>query len=170
MSKKDLIRLLIKIAGIILFFNYLSSFISQVALFIITFEWSSFLLLLVSTLITISLVVILIFYPDKVINLLRLDKGFDDERVTFNFQHAEAVVGIIILALGGIFILNNIAPLMVEIGYRIQTSVDSNQFLSSMPTPNDKRLYISIIEIGIGYLLMSNYKLLAQILTSKKRD
>ena len=170
MSKKDLIRLLIKIAGIILFFNYLSSFISQVTLFIITFEWSSFLFLLVSTFITVSLVIILIFSPDKVINFLKLDKGFDDDRVTFNFQHTETAVGIVILTLGGILIVNNIAPLMVEIGYRIQTSVDNNQFLSSMPTPNDKRLYISIIEIGIGYLLMSNYNLLAQILTSKRRN
>lgn len=170
MSKKDLIRLLIKIAGIILFFNYLTTFISQVTLFIITFEWSSFLLLLASTSISVFLVIILIFSPDKVINFLKLDKGFDDEKVTFNFQHTETAVGIIILTLGGILIINNIAPLIVEIGYRIQTSVDNNQFLSSMPTPNDKRLYVSIIEIGIGYLLMSNYKLLAQILTSKRRN
>lgn len=169
MTKKDFIRLLIKLLGVLVLFNSLFTIVVQSA-FIFGNGLEMFLWLIVLIIIAIGFSSWLIFYPDTIINLFRLDKGFDDNHVKIDQLKAEQLMSIAVLVIGGLFILNSFSPLLVDIGYRIQASVNGNQLFSTFTEWDNKSLFIHIIQLCAGYLLITNYNRVTHFLISKNEN
>ena len=60
-----------------------------------------------TVLIIVLLFVFLIYMPDKVIGLLNLDKGFDDDRIDFQSLSQEGILNLAVIIVGGLVLLEN---------------------------------------------------------------
>ena len=156
MTKKDFFRVLIKLLGL---YWLLKIFNSLLTLFNYLFYQSSLagavgvvIVIIVSYLI----IKFLILKPDVIIQLLNLDKGFDDERMDFkNFN----IIGIIQLAIiftgGYLFIIN--LPSFIK--YTITAFQDAVSSDIGREINNNYKMFwlVSTLKIGVGYLLIANY-------------
>ena len=79
MTKKDLLRIILKITGLYFLITIVFFQIPSFLVFIKTIPVISLLVAFVVLLIIAAIFTALIFKPDFVINLLKLDKGFDDD-------------------------------------------------------------------------------------------
>src|SRR5690606_14931598 len=62
----------------------------------------------VAVFVVIGLFVLLVLRPDKVVSLLRLDKGFDDDRIEVGNLKSSDILKLGIFIIGGLLILDNI--------------------------------------------------------------
>ncbi|PXV69138.1 hypothetical protein CLV62_101407 [Dysgonomonas alginatilytica] len=171
MTKKDFIRLLIKLMGILVLLNSLPLFIGQFAFYSRAEGWNMILYMALVLILTIAFSVWLIFYPDSIIKFFKLDKGFDDDQIKLDQLKSEKLISIAVLVIGGMFILNSLAPLLVEIGQKIYASVAEGQ--SIFPTfeeSDNTRLYTNIIELCLGCFLITNYQKMTHLLASKNKE
>jgi len=94
MTKKDLFRLIIKIFGLYFVISSLFSIIPFNIEFLTTqiysnapFDYANGIWMIVNIAWIILLFVLLIYKPDIILKWLKLDKGFDDDRIDFqNFN------------------------------------------------------------------------------------
>lgn len=170
MTKKDFIRLLIKLLGVLILFSSLPSFFSQFALFFLDNTWEMILWIMVAFAVTIGFASWLIFYPDTIINFLKLDKGFDDNEVKLDQPNAENLISIAILIIGGLFIQHSFAPFLVNIGYKIQESISSNAYFSYFEAADNSSIYVNLIELGAGFFIITNFRRITRFVISKNED
>ena len=94
MLNKDFFRILIKLIGLYFFIQVIFSVLpSQISLLGFDTDLSqkifSIIYFLAIILVSILILYFLIRFPDKIINLFKLDKGFDDDKIDFqNFNNS----------------------------------------------------------------------------------
>lgn len=160
MTKRDLFRVLIKIfglySGVLTVFTVIPSNISNL---IFQLNIEVILIILSSMLISIGLFFLLIFKTDSIINFLKLDKGFDEEQMQIGGLNNENILKLSIIIIGSFLILDYIPNLLFDI-------VNAFKYKgSAAPIEGTSVDYfgitIGIINIVLGYLLVTNYKSLA---------
>ncbi len=68
------------------------------------------------------------------------------------------------------FILHSLAPFIIEIYQKIYASVaDNESFLPSFETADNTKLYTNILELCIGFFLISNYQKVTRFLAKKNK-
>lgn len=168
MTKKDLIRLLIKLMGVLVLLNSLPPLFGQFVFFAGNDGGKAILLMALILIATLAFSAWLIFCPDSIIKLFRLDKGFDDDQIKLDQLKSEKLISIVVLIIGGMFIVHSLAPLIIEIGQRIYASVaEKNPFLPSFENMDNTRLYTNILEVVLGLFLISNYHGITHFLAKK---
>jgi len=117
-------------------------------------------------------VIILIFYPDIIIRLFKLDKGFDDNEIKTEIPGIEKLIIFATVIIGGIFIAQSFSALLIDIGYLINNIADTHGLAESFYGIDKTRFYINILNIIIGFLLISNYRAVTKFLLSvnKKKE
>ena len=104
MTKRDFFRILIKLFalyGLILnVFNYLPYNFSYMAY---ANDSSIYFMLLGFVLLTVAFFVIIVWKTDAIINFLKLDKGFDDERIEFQNFNVKNIIKFALIFIGGFF-------------------------------------------------------------------
>jgi len=84
MTKKDFFILIIKIFGLFSVVSSLFSILpSNISFALMDFGFFSLIWIAVVLVVIIGLFVLLIFKAEKVVKLLKLDKGFDEDRIDF---------------------------------------------------------------------------------------
>ncbi len=176
MIKRDFFRVLIKIFGVYLFITTLFSYIPFSVFRGITII--NTIIIIATGLLVLFLSFFLVFRPDAIINLLKLDKGFDSQKVDFGNLNKVHILQIAILIISGIIIISNY-PAFLKHCYLAFESKFSRDPIMLKDDHLDPHLYsaipidyfswaMSAINLIIGYLLIRNYDKVAQWLLRKE--
>jgi hypothetical protein len=121
-----------------------------------------FLMILAVVLISIGIFLFLFFKTDFIIDLLKLDKGFDDDQVQFGNFNNRNILKLAIMIIGGFLVVDYMPKFLLDVinAFKIKSS---NSVFSEKPI-DYFRLSIEAINVLIGYVLITNYKNLANFL------
>ena len=166
MTKRDFFRLIIKIfglySGIVAVFTVIPNNISNI---LMQFDTTVALFIIGTTLVIILFFLILIFKADLIIDILKLDKGFDDDTIQFENLNSESVVKIAIFLIGGFLIIDYLPSFLQYTYQAFKSKVQNSEYLN---TPvNSFHWIVSGINLLLGYLLITNYKVIANYFTKK---
>ena len=167
MSKRDLFILILKVYGLMVvvttLFSSLPSNITYVMQNSPPYFWG-FVLLSLS--LTIGLFVLLIFYADKVVDLLKLDKGFDTDNIDLgNFKNSD-IAKFASFLIGGMMIVDTLPSFLTRSFWVFEQLVNGvgNR-------DEDKFMFIANgLTIIVGYLLITNYTVIPKLLKLDKKE
>jgi hypothetical protein len=167
MTGHSIWRILIKLSGLSLLIN-LFEVIPTAAIGAFTYPGFETigLLLLVFTL-YISFIRFILFKSDWIIDKLRLDQDFSDERIEINLEKS-TIYTIVILIIGGIIFINAFANLVCE----IMVYINNNRFIESGYYDNSilsANVIFYSVKTVIGYLLIRNVRKITTYIDSNKR-
>ena len=171
MSKRDLFRLVIKLAGMyFLFVMVLPSLVSSFSFLTMNGSNStSMLAFIIGVLILVGIFVLMVFGPDLIINFFRLDKGFDTEDVDLKKYKLNDIVLLAVILLGGTLIINNLPNLLSNLLFAFKSMVQQNIY-QHLDKQSNIKIVVNILFILIGYLMISKRAFLVRLLTPKKAD
>lgn len=165
MTKKDFFIIIIKLFGLYLLIGVLFNSISISLPYILNnSDALGYFIVFISTLIPLALFILLIFQAEKIIYLLKLDKGFDEERIDFGNLEAIHILKIAVFILGGIILVDNI-PVFIS---QIINSLEARLHNESMSSYQKIYWIASFIKIIIGYLFVTYFDLISQKLLKKQ--
>lgn len=155
MTKRDFFILIIKLFGLYtVVASLFSTLPGALSYLLMDAGIDDILLISFAVLLTIGLFVLLIFKSAAVVRLLKLDKGFDDDKIELGQIGAEDVVKLGTFIVGGLLFLENLP------GFLSQTIFAFKSDIAGMVlNPFDKiRWAIHGMNSVIGYLLLTNYR------------
>jgi hypothetical protein len=166
MTKRDFFILVIKLFGLMSIVTSLFSVIpSNISFALMDIDIFSLIWITVAVIVVIGLFVLLVFKADKVVELLRLDKGFDDEKIELGSLNSSDIVKIGTFIIGGLLILDNIPGFLSHTLFAFKGSVIGQVYDSK-----DKfYLTVSGINIILGYLLLTNYSFVVRLLRTENK-
>lgn len=173
MTKRDFFRTIIKLFGLyqllIVVFQGVPRFL-EIVYFDVTIPFIFYASIILG--ITISLFVILLFKVDTIINWLRLEQGFDEERIQFSKFKPVQIINLAIILISGTMILNYIPEFLIQSYQAFKTNAGGNginQMLGnfSNTTVDYFSWSVSGINVIVGYFMLTNYPKLAKWLDSK---
>ncbi|PUB34393.1 hypothetical protein C8J95_10257 [Elizabethkingia sp. YR214] len=156
MTYKDFFRVLIKIVGLYFFIQTLFSFLpSQISIAFLNSDSleiiGALLYIILIIFICFGILYFLIKNPDKIIDLFKLDKNFDNE--SFNIQNISSrnliTVGLFII--GGYLVISNITRFIASAYYKVKLDH------STIPLPeigNNFTLLSSALNVFLGFVLI----------------
>ena len=169
MTKRDLFRVLIKIFGlysvILTLFTIVPASISSLMYLFEDMNMTLVLILIAAVLIPVGFFLVLLFRTDSIIDLLQLDKGFDDEHIQLGNLDNESILKLAIIIIGGFLIIDNIPDLLFDLinAFKYKANYSTVEGTSL----NYFRMTTCIINCIIGYLLLINYKWLSGFFAKK---
>ncbi|MGZ5242707.1 MAG: hypothetical protein ACXWW0_02420, partial [Bacteroidia bacterium] len=106
----------------------------------------------------------LVLKPNIIINRLKLDEGFEEEKFELNIS-SSSVISIAVIVIGGIMIADSLPDLMRQIYNYFQM-----QSTGGFPAEHNPAGWIifHFIKILIGYFLITNHAVIANYVQSKK--
>lgn len=172
MTKKDLFRIILKIAGLYFLVVTLFQALPGLSVFFANSPWLSIVLFIVVLLIFATIFLALIFKPDALIKSLKLDKGFDSEEVMLKRIDFSDLLKIAIFAIGLSLIVRYLPPFITHAIFLFKLLVKGQNDISSQMQSGILTDYISwgvkIISLIIGYLMITNYASLANYFMKKQ--
>lgn len=162
MTKRDFLRMLIKLFGLygatIAIFSlaptYMGYYIGQD-------DWVILLLALGTLVIILVLLLAIVHGADKIIWALKLDKGYDDDRIDFGNVKEIQIVKLAVLVLGGMLIINNFPSFLnyCYLAFRAQITKGQlegmlNQFI--IERVDYFQFAFSALSMILGYVLITN--------------
>jgi len=173
MTKKDFFRILIKLFGlysvVITLFKLIPTYFSY-ALY--NFDIPTILLALGASLISVAFFIALLFFSDKIIYILKLDKGFDDNYIKIGNITDVHIVKSAILILGGLLIIDNF-PTFINycfIYFKNHISLKGSSDISLFQPIKYFDFLISALSLLIGYLMLSNYSRISKWLIGGSKN
>ncbi|SBW07207.1 hypothetical protein [uncultured Dysgonomonas sp.] len=166
MTKKDFFRLVIKLFGLYLITLAPYTFSTV----IVTLSYGADLLTIGASALMIAaylgFAVLLIAYADVVIRFLRLEKGFDDDRIDISDINMQKLVSLAVIIVGGILVVYNFSLVLIALLHILMALVSNNKDdILSFNTYNIN--YTDLIDFIIGLLLITNYKRIARFVAKK---
>jgi len=165
MTKRDFFILVIKLFGLMSIVTSLFSVLpSNISFALMDIDAFSLTWIIVAVLIVLGLFVLLVFKSDKVVGLLKLDKGFDEDRIEFGNLNSADIVKIGTFIIGGLLIIDNIPAFLSHTLFAFKGSV-----VGQVYSTQDKFYWaVSGLNLVIGYLLITNYDFVARLLRTTK--
>ena len=165
MTKRDFFILLIKLFGLHSMVIALFSFLPNNIAF--AFQQVD-IVVIIWTIIVIAIVVglfwLLVFEADKVVDLMKLGTGFTDDRIELGNLKSSDIVKTGTFIIGGLMIVDHIPGLLSQTFWAFKGEIVGREFNSK-----DKfNLTVSVLNVLIGYLLITNLNFVSRLLTSKK--
>lgn len=150
-----------------------SVFLGNVGFVIDNIDMIGIVWLIICLIVIILLFLFLIYNPDKIISWLKLDKGFDDDKIEFQNFNNSNILKLALIVIGGIILIKNIPAFLSHTIFAFKSSV-GNDFNGSVIKYGNLRDYIlwatSFLNIIIGYLLLTNYNYISRILKEKDKE
>jgi len=168
MTKTDFFRILIKVFGLYSILTALLSVLPSNISFVLSYPdaWGFVWLLLVTTIIF-ALFFFLIRKPDVIIRILKLDKGFDEERIQFENLNAKSIIKLSSIIIGGLLIIDNIPTFFSHTLFAFKSSVGHTDSYSL----NDNIYWAtSFLKLVVGYLLVTNYEFVSRLFKEKNAE
>lgn len=166
MTKRDFFKLMIKLFGLYSGLMTLFTVIpNNIANLLFQFNFSLLLFITISILVVVSFFLFLIFKTDFIIDKLKLDKGFDEEKIQFENLTNDSIVKFAVFLIGGFLIINHF-PNFLNYSFQYFKIKMQNSDLGYVEV-NYFNWIISVINILIGYLLITNYKVVATFFDEK---
>ena len=163
MTKRDLFRVLIKLLGLF--------YLTQAALLApSTLAYSTYygnldldtIIPIAFTIITLIVFTLIIMYADKVIDLLRLDKGYDDTKIVLGSLSSFGLLKLGIIIIGCYLVIDNASSILYNLYYIFKEQVAENAHYREMPRIDLTSFSINLITFIIGYLMMTQFTFIAK--------
>lgn len=176
MTKRDFFILIIKIFGLYSIITSLFSVLPNNISFVIqNIEIIGIIWLLATALIIIGLFYLLLSKADKISKLLKLENGFDEDRIDFNGLKSLDIIKFVVLIIGGLLFVENIPTFLSHTLFAFKSSIPQgldqayeNQGLLKYNRLEDYVYWISsAFNLIIGYLLIANFKKISNYLNKK---
>jgi hypothetical protein len=165
MTKRDFFIIIIRLFGLYSLILSLFTFIpNSFPIAFYDIDIISMIWIIGATLITLGIFVLLVFKSDKVVQILKLDKGFDDDRIEFSNFNQKNIVMLSSILIGGFLIIDNISDFLSHIIFFFKADLIGTEYnnLSYL------QWTISGVNIIIGYLLITNHNSIAKLLRIEK--
>lgn len=163
MTKKDFFRILVKLFALnsllLTVFTYLPQNLNYVGF---ANDNSIYFLLFGIVLLIVALFIIIVWKTDSIINFLKLDKGFDDDRIDFKNFNPKNVVKFALIFIGGYLVVDYL-PMFLQntyLGFKIEVSptpLQESELMGTMRGFNKFDWISSGLNLVIGFLLLTNY-------------
>jgi hypothetical protein len=166
MTKKDFFILIIKLFGLFSLVSILFSGLPKyIPYFFIEIDIISIIWIMAIIGFSIGLFLVLVFNSEKLVSLLKLEKGFDDDRIDFGNLNTSDVIKIGTFIIGGLLLIDNIPTFLYHIFVAFKGEIIGMRYMSQ-----DKfNWVVSLMNLIIGYLLLTNYDYVARFFKSKKK-
>lgn len=167
MTKKDFFILIIKIFGLFSVITNLFSALPSTIYFAVTnFDKTSLAWIFVSVLTIIGLFIFLLFKAEKVANLLKLEKGFEEDRIDFGNLKSTDIIKISTFIIGGILIIRNIPLFLSQTFFAFKGNMIGLEYEAS----ENFKWAMCGLNLIIGYLLLTNLNVVAKIFTKNMKE
>lgn len=176
MTKRDFFRLLIKIFALYALLITVFTLIPN-NIFYTLIEFQP--LIIIGSIGFVILVILLYYFiikkTDWIIDITKIDKGFDDDKIILEQLNSKVILNLGIILIGGIILITNLTEFIqysyLSFKYEIQkqNTLDSI-FGQSFGSDNDYFNWtFTGINVIIGYLLISNYQLISRWIEKRER-
>ena len=160
MSYTDLFKIILKVVGFYLLVSLAQSLPTFIYFITVDSSMESMVFNFLAPLILIIIIAYLILKPQLFIRLFKLDQGFDTDKIEWSSKRGMGIIqaGLIVI---GIYLI------AVNIGYFL-TQLTSSFVATMSPGPqisnqvNVAYIIEAGISIGIGFLLLTNFKRVAK--------
>lgn len=173
MTKKDLFRLIIKIFGLYSVISIIFSvFPSNLFMVLNKIDFVGIIWIIGSLLAVGLLFNFLIYKPDKIISWLKLDKGFDYDRIDFQNFNNTNILKLAVIVIGGIILIQNVPTFLSHTLFAFKSFVGNNLDINVFKFSLKDYIHwaISFINIILGYLMLTNYNYISRILKEKNNE
>ena len=162
MTKKDFFRLILKLFGLYIAISLIISvFPGNVSLLLYHYDLIEIIWFIVSIVFIYFIFRFLFFKTDKIIQRLKLDKGFDEDKFEFQNFNSESILKLATIVTGGLLLINNIPVFLGNVLYFIKYTVFISQWVSFGE---------SFFKVVIGYLILTNYNKVSKLLKTKNTE
>lgn len=163
MTKRDFFRLLIKIFGLYSFIISIFTLLPETISSFVHYEDYTFIFIALGSLFIGAFICFLLIYKaDFIINKLELDKGFDDENIILGNLDSSRILKLAILLVGFFLVIDYVPNFLYHIINAFKKEV--SLYGIEGQKVDYFNLSVSLINIILGYLLITNYKRLADYL------
>ena len=173
MTKRDFFRILIKVFALYSIILTVFTWIpSNLIYTFYDFELIPILAGLGFTLLAFIIYYFLIKKTDQIIDFIRLDKGFDNEKIELGSLGTDKILMLGIILIGGLLLISNLADFIQYSFLAFKNNVQKsglNIFLNEAETDYFNWTF-SGINIVIGYLLLTNYDKVANWFNRKEKN
>ena len=168
MTKRDFFILIIKVFGLLSVVTTLFSALpSNISFAMMGIDALSILWIAIAIMVVVGLFVALIFKADKVVELLKLDRGFDDDKIEIGSLEPADIIKIGTFIIGGLLILDNIPAFLSHTLFAFKGDVVGLEYHNIQDKFN---WAVSALNLIIGFLLITNYEFVAKILKTEKTE
>lgn len=152
MTNRDFFRILIKIIGLYFFIQIIFGVLpSQISFLNYDAGFGIFFSIFVIVSLILAVFYFLIRYPEKIIDLFKLDKNFDNEKISVNNFNAKNIITISVFIIGIFLFIENISSLIIGLYQELKKS--NNPLLSS--EENDSlNLVFTALNVVLGCILI----------------
>ncbi|MDH5598883.1 MAG: hypothetical protein OEY34_07155 [Cyclobacteriaceae bacterium] len=177
MTKKDFFRIVIKLFG--LYSSILTIFTIFPSVYSIIYAYEGFQLWDFMIYVTIPLFLSLLFLyalffqPDFFISKLKLDQGFDDDDVKIDSNNPQSIIYFAIILIGGYFFVSNFSPFLLNTHFLFKNSIQDyseSYFFGEDLNDYTMKWVQSLINLSLGYLIVSNAQFISAKLAGKKEE
>lgn len=165
MTKRDLFLILIKVFGLYsLILTVFTVLPTTLSFFTYKSFGSSYITLIILSLgIPVTLFILLIQKSDVIVTKLNLEKGFDEDRIDWSNFDDQKIVKLASFLIGGFLFLDNIPPTISYLFYELKYDQMGIDYIP----PSNFQFTVNLINIVIGYLLITNYHIVSKIFHKK---
>lgn len=167
MTKKDFFILIIKLFGLYSIITALFLTLPQNLSFVIAdFGYASILYLVAILAVLTALFVLLIFKSHHIVRVLKLEKGFDDDRIDLANLKTTDIVKMATAIIGGFLIINNIPIFISQTFHAFYSDIQSQV----IPPTSKWNWLVHGLDIIIGYVLITNLNFIVRLLRIKSEN
>lgn len=171
MTKKDLFSIIIKLFGLYSIISFITTHLAMMVSFATITEWEPIIILwiLIAVSVFCGFAVLLVFYPNVIIKWFKLDKGYDNTEAGIPKMDLSNLIKVAVIIVGFLFIIQSFSPLLVNITYLLPPLVGKGD-VAEMISRGDSYTFIHLMNLVIGYLLLTNYSAITGFLLRKDSD
>jgi hypothetical protein len=171
MTYKDFFRLAIKLFALMAIVSSLFSTLPQlVGYFSADVTYYMIVFLVVTVLLLIGMFYYLIIKVDFIVDLFRLDKGFDKQEIPIQHLNSKNILEFGVVIIGLYMLINAIPDFISDAFYWVSTRAKGYNAGFPFISETESRTQIGyhFLQILIGYLLVSNFDRVVRFLTPKE--
>ena len=172
MTKKDFFRIIIKLFGLYWLVSTLfTTFPGYVSMIMMNVDAMQLIGVSISAIVVILIFIFLVYKPDLIISWLKLDKGFDEDRIEFQNFGIESILKLGLIIIGGMLIIFNIPNFLSQAFFVFKLHVMNSSDVITLGQQSYYRWAINFLNLLLGYLMLTNYPALSKFLvkiTQKK--
>ncbi len=167
MTKRDFFRLIIKLFGLYsLIITVFTIVPSQLAYLTLPFDMIYYVWVFGVLLLTAGIYILLIQKTDKVIDWLKIDRGFDDTQIVLGDFNEVKIIKLALIFIGGFLIIYNFPEFIERCYLAFKYSVSTDEIVHSQGYGDAFYSFsvnwgMSGINTLLGYIILANYKHIA---------
>ena len=176
MTVNDFFRLVLKLFALYCLVNAIFSLLPSIgymAAYGQGIDWMGILWSCFITVLILALFVLLAFQSDRVVAKLKLSQGFENPHIPFEKMDAHTIIKVGCILMGGIIFVENIPGLLSHLYIALRMKVDTNVVdvvMGYNSRDNTFELAMNILNLMLGYLLLTNHSWVAKWLARKEEE